>query len=154
MQARPTRTVSTRFWFRPELTPQRLPTQTATARPPRLPSPTVTITSGGTTTQNFTMVGTSNLQENSVTIDDATSGNGNGVINRNECVNLNIALKNNGCANATGISATLTTSTPGVTVMQGSSSYPDMPIDVIGTNSTPFQIQTSSLIRLRNGDRV
>jgi hypothetical protein len=56
---------------------------------------------------------------------------------------LNIALKNNGCANATGISATLTTSTPGVTVTQGSSSYPDMPIDVIGANSTPFQIQTS-----------
>ena len=77
-------------------------------------------------------------------IDDATSGNGNGVINSNECVNLNIALKNNGCANATGISATLTTSTPGVTVTQGSSSYPDMPIDVIGTNSTPFQVETSS----------
>jgi hypothetical protein len=108
------------------------------------PSPTVIITSGGTTTQDFSMVGTSNLQENSVTIDDATSGNGNGVINSNECVNLNIGLKNNGCANATGISATLTTSTPGVTVTQGSSNYPDMPIDAIGTNSTPFQIQTSN----------
>ena len=72
------------------------------------------------------MVGTSNLQENSITIDDSTSGNGNGVINSNECVNLDIALKNNGCANATGISATLTTNTPGVTVTQGSSNYPDM----------------------------
>jgi hypothetical protein len=108
------------------------------------PSPTVSITSGGTTTQNFTMVGTSNLQLNDVAINDATSGNGNGVINSNECVNLNIALKNNGCANATGISATLTTSTPGVTVTQGSSSYPNMPIDAIRTNSTPFQIQTSN----------
>jgi hypothetical protein len=108
------------------------------------PSPTVTITSGGTTTQNFSMVGTSNLQENGVAIDDATSGNGNGVINSNECVNLNVALKNNGCANATGISATLTTSTPGVTVTQGNSSYPNMPIDATGTNSTPFQIQTSN----------
>jgi hypothetical protein len=108
------------------------------------PSPTVTITSGGTTTQNFSMVGTSNLQLNNVAINDATSGNGNGVINSNECVNLNVALKNNGCANATGISATLTTSTPGVTVTQGSSNYPNMPIDAIGTNSTPFQIQTSN----------
>jgi hypothetical protein len=107
-------------------------------------NPTETITSGGTTTQDFSMVGTSNLQENGVTIDDTPFGNGNGVINSNECVNMNIALKNNGCANATGISATLTTSTPGVTVTQGSSSYPDMPIDVVGTNSTPFQIQTSS----------
>ena len=108
------------------------------------PSPTVTITSGGTTTQNFSMVGTSNLQLNNVAINDATSGNGNGVINSNECVNLNVSLKNNGCANATGISATLTTSTPGVTVTQGSSNYPNMPIDAIGTNSTPFQIQTSN----------
>ena len=108
------------------------------------PSPTVTITSGGTTTQDFSMAGTSNLQENAVTIDDSTTGNGNGIINSNECVNLNIALKNNGCANATGISATLTTSTPGVTITQGSSNYPDMPIDVVGTNSTPFQVQTSA----------
>jgi len=107
-------------------------------------SPTVTITSGGTMTQNFSMVGTSNLQLNSVAINDATSGNGNGVINSNECVNLNVALKNNGCANATGISATLTTSTPGVTVTQGNSSYPNLVIDATGTNSTPFQIQTSN----------
>jgi hypothetical protein len=107
-------------------------------------NPTVTITSGGTTTRNFTMVGTSNLQENGVAINDATSGNGNGVINVNECVNMNVVLKNNGCANATGISATLTTTTPGVTVTQGSSSYPNMVIDATGTNSTPFQVQTSN----------
>ena len=112
---------------------------------PRLPIPTVTITSGGTATQNFTMVGTSNLEENGVTIDDtASGGNGNGVINRNECVNLNVELKNNGCANATASSATLTTTTPGVTVVQGNSNYPDMVIDATGTNSTPFKIQTAS----------
>jgi len=106
-------------------------------------SPTVTITSGGTTTQNFSMVGTSNLQENGVTIDDS-AGNDNGVINSNECANLNVVLKNNGCANATGVSATLTTTTPGVTVTQDSSHYPNMVIDATGTNSTPFQIQTSN----------
>ena len=108
-------------------------------------NPTVVITSGGTAIQNFTMAGTSNLEENGVTIDDTTSGgNGDGVINRNECVNLNVELKNNGCANATGISATLTTTTPGVTVIQGSSNYPDMLIDATGTNLTPFQIQTAA----------
>ena len=101
-------------------------------------NPTVVITSGGTAIQNFTMAGTSNLQENGVTI------GGDGVIHRDDCVNLNVELKNNGCANATGISATLTTTTPGVTVIQGSSSYPDMPIDATGTNLTPFQIQTAA----------
>jgi hypothetical protein len=101
-------------------------------------NPTVVITSGGTANQNFTMSGTSNLQENGVTI------GGDGVIHRFDCVNLNVELKNNGCANATGISATLTTTTPGVTVIQGSSNYPDMPIDATGTNSTPFKIQTAN----------
>jgi len=112
-------------------------------------NPTVTITSGGTANQNFTMVGTSNLQEEHVTIDDSpanSGGNGNGVINRNECVNLNIALKNNGCANATASSATLTTTTPGVTVVQGNSNYPSIVIDATGTNSTPFKIQTANAL--------
>jgi hypothetical protein len=110
-------------------------------------NPTVTITSGNPTTQNFTMVGTSNLEEDHVTIDDSpadSGGNGNGIINSNECVNLNVALKNNGCANATGISSTLTTTTPGVTVVQGNSNYPNMVIDQLGTNFTPFKIQTSA----------
>jgi hypothetical protein len=101
-------------------------------------NPTVTITSGGTTTQNFTMVGTSNLEEDSFAI------GGNGVIHKNDCKNLNVTLKNNGCANATGVSSTLTTTTPGVTVIQDSSSYPSMVIDATGTNTTPFQIQTSA----------
>jgi len=103
----------------------------------------VTVISAGTTTQNFCMTGTSNLQSNGVTIDDS-SGNANGVINSNECVNLNLPVKNNGCATESAISATLTTSTAGVTIVQGSATYPDMVIDASGTNSTPFQIQTSS----------
>jgi hypothetical protein len=101
-------------------------------------NPTVVIASGGTTTRNFTMVGTSNLEEDHVTI------SGNGVIHKDDCKNLSIRLKNNGCANASGVSSTLTTTTPGVTVTQGSSSYPNMVIDATGTNSTPFQIQTAA----------
>jgi hypothetical protein len=98
----------------------------------------VTITSDGETHQNFTMVGTSNLQEEDVAI------SGNGVIHRNDCKNLNITLKNNGCADATGISATLTTNTEGAHVIQGNSNYPDMPIDQQGENVTPFEIQTDA----------
>jgi len=78
-----------------------------------------------------------------VAIDDS-AGNDNGIINSNECANLNVALKNNGCANATGVSATLSTTTAGVTITQNSSNYPNMAIDATGTNSTPFQIQTSA----------
>jgi len=107
------------------------------------PSANVTVTSGGTVTQNFSMTGGSNLESNAVTIDDSSSGNGNGVINSNECVNLNVALKNNGCADESRISATLTATTPGVTVTQASSRYPNLVIDATGVNATPFQIQTS-----------
>src|SRR5205823_11191168 len=102
-------------------------------------NPTVTINSGGTTARNFAMVGTSNLELNSF----AVSGN-NGVINRNDCVNMNVVLKNNGCANATSISSTLGTTTPGVTVTQDSSSYPNAGIDATSTNATPFQVSTAS----------
>src|SRR4030095_21782 len=63
------------------------------------------VTSGGTVTQNFSMSGGSNLESNGFTIDDS-SGNHNGVINSNECVNLNVALKNNGCATEGQTSAT------------------------------------------------
>ncbi len=106
-------------------------------------SANIVVTSGATVTQNFSMRGGSNLESNGITIDDST-GNGNGVINSNECAYLNLALKNNGCANERSISATLTTTTPGVTVTQGSSGYPNLAIDANGVNLTPFQIQTSN----------
>ncbi|HEV1994866.1 MAG TPA: hypothetical protein VGR03_11075 [Candidatus Acidoferrum sp.] len=98
---------------------------------------------GGTVTQNFIMSGTSKLDANGFTIDDSL-GNGNGIVNRAECVKLNLGIKNNGCAKATAISATLTTTTSGVTVLQGNSSYSDKAIDESGTNSTPFKISVSN----------
>jgi hypothetical protein len=106
-------------------------------------SANIVVTSGGTVTQNFSMSGGSNLESNGFTIDDS-SGNHNGVVNSNECINLNVGLKNNGCAAERMISATLTATTPGVTVTQGASSYPNLAIDASGVNATPFQIQTSA----------
>jgi hypothetical protein len=89
------------------------------------------------------MTGTSKLEANGVTIDDSL-GNSNGIVNKSECVKLNLGLKNNGCAKETGVSATLSTTTPGVTVIDNSSTYPDMAIDGIGTNATPFKISVSN----------
>src|SRR6185369_8123540 len=76
--------------------------------------------------------------------DDTVAGNSNGVVNRDECVNLNVTVKNFGCANVASVTSTLTTSTPGVTVTQANSAYPNMVIDASGTNTTPFKFQTSS----------
>src|SRR5207244_6545041 len=57
---------------------------------------------------------------------------------------LNTAHKNHRGAYELSNSATLTTTTPGVTVTRGSSSYPNLVIDESGVNNVPFQIQTSN----------
>jgi hypothetical protein len=106
------------------------------------PSAVVSPPGGGTVTQNFTVTGASKLEANGFTIDDSL-GNNNQIVNRAECVKLNLGVKNNGCATESAISATLTTSTPGVTVVDGNSTYPDMVIDASGTNATPFKISVS-----------
>lgn len=126
-------------------------TYTATATDPArncstgTPSNTpVTVNVSGTTTQDFVITGGSKLEANGYTINDTPNGNGNGIVNRYECFNLNANLKNNGCADETAISATLTTTTPNVTITQPNSNYPDLAIDASGNNNAPFQVSTSS----------
>ena len=76
-----------------------------------------------------------------------TGGNGNSAIDPNECNLLDIALRNaigNTGASATGITATLSSTTSGVTIVQNSSTYPDIAFAAAQTNATPFQISTNS----------
>ncbi len=56
-----------------------------------------------------------------------TTGNGNGAIEPGESGSLTVQLRNFGVVDATAISATLTTSTPGVTITGGSATYPNIP---------------------------
>jgi hypothetical protein len=106
-------------------------------------SATVSPPGGGTVTQNFVMTGTSKLEANGFTVDDSLGG-GNHIVNRAECVRVNLDIKNNGCAKATGISAKLTTTTAGVTVVDANSNYSDKAIDENGTNVTPFKISVAN----------
>jgi uncharacterized repeat protein (TIGR01451 family) len=73
-----------------------------------------------------------------------SGGNGNGVIDLNECNSLDLVLTNKGNALATGVHATLTTSTPGAAVIQKNANYPNIPAGGAATGLTPFQISTSS----------
>ncbi|MDQ6860224.1 MAG: hypothetical protein M3032_03595 [Verrucomicrobiota bacterium] len=86
--------------------------------------------------------GGSKLDANGVTIDDSL-GNNNRIVNKAECVQLNVGLKNNGCAAETAISATFSTTTAGITVIDANSSYPNLAIDAGASNATPFRISTS-----------
>ena len=70
-------------------------------------------------------------------------GNGNGIIDFDECNNLNVTLANVGNAMATGVSATLSTTTPEVAIGQATSTYPNIPIGGSATNQTAFKISTS-----------
>ncbi len=72
-----------------------------------------------------------------------SGGNGNGVIDADECNLFNIVIQNAGVRTATTVNATLTTSTPVVTITQPTASYPNVPPNFFATNSMPFQISTS-----------
>lgn len=57
----------------------------------------------------------------------ATVTSGNNLLEPNECNTLNVPLVNNSGNTATAISAVLSTTTPGVTITQPNSAYPDIP---------------------------
>jgi autotransporter-associated beta strand protein len=68
------------------------------------------------------------------------TGNGNGVMDPNECNTLNVVLRNRNAATVTGIQTILTTTTPGVWITQAESPYADLPPGETRTNLRPFQI--------------
>ncbi|HEX7253774.1 MAG TPA: carboxypeptidase-like regulatory domain-containing protein, partial [Thermoanaerobaculia bacterium] len=105
-------------------------------------SQSVSVSDGGTATANFCLTGNSKLDLGAVTIDDSL-GNNNGIVNRDECVKLTIGISNDGCIADSNISATLTTSTPGVSINQALSAYPDLVVNTSGTNITPYAFTTS-----------
>ncbi|MEO7367324.1 MAG: dockerin type I domain-containing protein [Gemmatimonadaceae bacterium] len=103
----------------------------------------VTITNGGTTTLNQCLSGAAAFLFQSSAI-SVTGGNGNGIIERNECNNINVSILNNGCLLGQNVSATLSSSTPGVTITQPNSPYPNINENTAGTNSVPFAVSTSN----------
>ncbi len=84
----------------------------------------------GATAQAFLSAGT--------VVKTQVSGDGDAFVENNETWSLTVPLTNAGGAPATGISAVLTTSTPGVTIVSGSSTYPDLAVSASGNNATPY----------------
>jgi PKD repeat protein len=72
-----------------------------------------------------------------------SGGNGSGVIDADDCKFLGLIVQNIGGAAATGVNATLSTTTPGVTIAQPSSAYPSIAPGSTATNTMSFQISTS-----------
>jgi Tol biopolymer transport system component len=72
-------------------------------------------------------------------------GNGNSTIEPGEDGSLKIQLTNTGGA-ARNVSATLTTSTPGVTILTGTSRYPDVASSANAGNETLFTFRTAGTL--------
>jgi hypothetical protein len=68
---------------------------------------------------------------------------GNGTIVQDECAFFNVSLLNYGLGTATVVNATLSTTTPGITVVQPTSPYPTLVPGATASNTVPFQISTS-----------
>ena len=71
-----------------------------------------------------------------------SGGNGNGVIDFDECDNLTVTLTNEGNASATSIQGILYSTTPGVIVGQPNSAFPSLLPHTTGTGLTAFTIST------------
>ncbi|MFZ4573467.1 MAG: reprolysin-like metallopeptidase [Phycisphaerales bacterium] len=96
-----------------------------------------TITPG--TSVNFAGVGLNTAN------DSAPNGNNNGVIEPGEnSVALTVRMVNSGTTTATGVTGSLTSLTPTVSIVSGSSAYPNMATGVQQNNSTPFVFAVSS----------
>ena len=72
-----------------------------------------------------------------------SGGNGNGVVDYNECNDLFVVLTNLTLAGISNVQVTLSTPTPGVAFGVRNSPYPDMPAGAGGTNLLPFNISTA-----------
>ncbi|MCX6639142.1 MAG: M20/M25/M40 family metallo-hydrolase [bacterium] len=72
------------------------------------------------------------------------SGNGNGVPDPGETINILVTLLNAGDAPATGIAATLGSSSPYLTITQNSSTYPNLNPQQTGVGAQPYTIVISS----------
>lgn len=110
-------------------------------------STTVTVADGGTATGTVCLSGAISIIELTATpAATPTDENGNGRLDPGETATLNLPLKNTGALNATAVSATLTTSTAGVTIVAPQTqSYPDIASDGGTANSpVPFKFKLAS----------
>jgi hypothetical protein len=101
---------------------------------------TAVVTDGGTVTLNQCLSGDAKYLFQSATI---SGGNGNGKIERNECNNLSVAIKNDGCLIGSNVSATISSPTAGVSITQPNSPYPNAGEGATTSNTVPFSISTS-----------
>jgi autotransporter-associated beta strand protein len=99
------------------------------------------LTNGGTGNDVVLMVTNIALALNAEPV--VSTGNGIDQIEPGECNLLRVALRNRISGSVSGVSATLSSTNPGVTITQPFSTYPNVPGLGIRSNTSPFQVSTS-----------
>jgi uncharacterized repeat protein (TIGR01451 family) len=77
-----------------------------------------------------------------VVTNSISGGNGNGLIDFDECNNLTFLITNEGPAEATGIEGILFSTTTGAIVAQSTVSFPNLPPGTAAASLTPFTLST------------
>ena len=80
--------------------------------------------------------------------DDTAGGDGDSLPEPGETVNVTVTLRNRGTAEATGVAGTLSTTTSGVTVIQASSAYGNIPLGGTASNTVPFTFSVDPTVKL------
>jgi hypothetical protein len=96
-------------------------------------------------TLNVTASGVAQVSDAAVTVDDdnvgGTTGNSDGFADAGETVDLRVALRNRGGAGTNGpVSATISTTDPFVTLVNGNGTYGAIAAGATGNPVTPFRI--------------
>lgn len=93
--------------------------------------------------QSLAFTGKAFLEFDSATATVTTDGNSNTLVDPGEDATLSISLRNTGLVAATGITTTLTTSTPNVVITQGSSTFSTLAAGANGGSTTNLAIGAS-----------
>ncbi|HEU4391287.1 MAG TPA: S8 family serine peptidase, partial [Blastocatellia bacterium] len=94
--------------------------------------------------QSIGAVASPNFELGTITATEV-NGNGNGLIEPSEGGRLTIQLRNTGVVNAAGVTATLSTATPGVTLLSTSSTYPNITAPSgAAVNAVPYTFALSA----------
>lgn len=91
-----------------------------------------------------------NLSYVSGVIDDQIGGNGNGGLDPGETAQFTPTLRNGGWVTGTGITATLISSDPYITITANSAAYPDLNPRASAPSNTPYTIVVSSACPLEH----
>ena len=92
---------------------------------------------------SYLLLGSSTLDDDSV---GGSNGNGDGIASPGETIELRATVRNVGARIATGVTGTLTTTTPGITILRATAPWADIPVGAQVTNGTALRFQVASTV--------